>query len=380
MHDAAIARLPAASAEAFRLVGSDAARDHRTVVVSWPAVPVEIIHAAGLRTVLAHGSATPTPLADAHLEPGVFPARLRQLIEAALAGRLANIVALVIPRTSDPDYKAYLYLREFMRQGIGGPYPELRLVDLLQSGGTAVAAHDRDQLHALYAGLAASGGREVSAAQLALGLRRANLARAAGRRLLALRARAPRLSGVDAMRLIGAFWNMPADRFATLANAALGHFGPRAPLRGARVLLAGAPVDTPALHAAIEARGALVTDEITPFGTDAVREDVLPAPDPLLALAMRYRATPGNARTPVQVAMRRFEAALGDVDAVVLSLPPDDATFGWDYPRMCESMARAGLPHAVVSADPAAPLDDAALQPVQAMLAALGDARHTLHG
>ena len=33
--------------------------------------------------------------------------------------------------------------------------------------------------------------------------------------------------------------------------------------------------------------------------------------------------------------MRRLtQSMLDDVDAVVVSLPPDDAVFGWDYPAL----------------------------------------------
>src|SRR4029078_3902549 len=92
--------------------------DVRAVVISWPSFPIEIIRAAGLRPVIARGTVTPTPAADAHLEPDIFPSRLRRLMEAALTGHLSRAARIVIPRTSDPDYKCFLYLREFVRLGI----------------------------------------------------------------------------------------------------------------------------------------------------------------------------------------------------------------------------------------------------------------------
>ena len=51
--------------------------------------------------------------------------------------------------------------------------------------------------------------------------------------------------------------------------------------------------------------------------------------------------------------MSKLDAALGAVAAVVLSLPPDDASFGWDYPRVRERLARRSIPHAVLAGDPA---------------------------
>ena len=107
----AIDTLTAAFNDAFAHLGESADLDRHVVVTSWPSVPVEAIRASRLRLVVAKGSTVATPLADGHLEPGLFPARLRQLVDAALAGRLAHVARIVIPRTSDPDYKCFLYLR-----------------------------------------------------------------------------------------------------------------------------------------------------------------------------------------------------------------------------------------------------------------------------
>src|SRR5688572_26494540 len=90
-------------------------------IMSWPAVPIEIVRAAGLRPVVIRGGAAPTPLADRWLEPDAFPNRLRQLVDCALAGHLRDARCVLLPRTSDPDYKAFLYLRELSRRGVTPP-------------------------------------------------------------------------------------------------------------------------------------------------------------------------------------------------------------------------------------------------------------------
>jgi hypothetical protein len=50
------------------------------------------------------------------------------------------------------------------------------------------------------------------------------------------------------------------------------------------------------------------------------------------------------------------------VDAVVVSLPPDDAVFGWDYPALRDLLAARRIPHTCLSGDPYTPLppDDCA--------------------
>ncbi|HET7925314.1 MAG TPA: 2-hydroxyacyl-CoA dehydratase family protein, partial [Rhodanobacteraceae bacterium] len=104
MSASVITELRAAFEEPFAALGRDSARDQQTILMSWPSVPVELVHAAGFLPVFARGGSAATPAADRVLEPGLFPNRLRQLVEAALTGRLAHVVAIVLPRSSDPDY------------------------------------------------------------------------------------------------------------------------------------------------------------------------------------------------------------------------------------------------------------------------------------
>ena len=58
-------------------------------------------------------------------------------------------------------------------------------------------------------------------------------------------------------------------------------------------------------------------------------------------------------------------------DAVVVSLPPDDASFGFDYPRIRELLARRALAHTVVSGDPAAGTTAADRERIRTMLRAV---------
>ena len=58
--------------------------------------------------------------------------------------------------------------------------------------------------------------------------------------------------------------------------------------------------------------------------------------------------------------VRRWIAdALTRADAVVVSLPPDDAAFGWDYPWLRAQLQMQGVPHVCLTHDPGEPLTDA---------------------
>jgi hypothetical protein len=349
------------------------------IVASWPSVPVEIIRAAGFRAVFARGASGPTPRADQHLEPDVFPRRLRHLVEGALTGRLTDAARIVIPRTSDTDYKCFLYLREFVRRGVTSALPPVILFDLLQSLGAGVCVYDAARTLALLDELASVSGRTPSADDLHQEIARANEARAAARRLVAFRRAVPRVTGTELFPLLAAFWELEPERYVAAVNGAASAFAKRPALSGPRVLLTGVPVDGLGLHQAIESHGAIVVAEIGPWGDGAAGDDVRVDDDPVRAVADKYRADAVGARTPAASLRRWTERRLDDVDAVVVSLPPEDAVFGWDYPALRDMLQARGIPHVRLRSDQyqaLTPNEHAQLEGMVSAASTLQEARH----
>jgi len=351
---AAIARLTDAF-EDPSTAGGETDHDHPIAVLSWPTVPVEIVRAAGLRPVVMRGASTGTPLADARLEADVFPNRVRQLIEAVLAGRLSRTACVLLPRTSDADYKGFLYLRELIRRGVASAGTPILLFDLLQSDGPDVGAYNAARTRDLFTTLTSLVQRESSPDEVRDAIARANTARAAMRRLLALRQGTPRVAGAEVLPLLGAFWRLAPADYAALAGEAADVLGRRPPLHGPRVMLAGAPVDGPQLHAAIEAHGAVVVAEPGPWGSEAAGEDIVAGADPFAAIADRCRRQAIGPRTPLAAVRQRMQPLMEDVDAVVVVVPPDDTAFGWDYPRLRDWLEARQLPHTCLFGDPSVP-------------------------
>jgi hypothetical protein len=314
-----------------------------------------------------------------HLEPGIFPSRIRRLVDDALTGRLADAVRIVIPRTSDADYKCFLYLREFVRTRVVTALAPVVLFDLLQSRGGDVPAYDVARTRALLDDLSSAAGRVPSADDLRTEITRANAARAAARRLVALRRVVPRVAGTEAFPLLAAFWDMEPDRYAKTAGEAATRIAARSPLTGPRVLLAGAPVDGHTMHEVIESYGAVVVDEVGPWGSGAAGHDVRIDDDPIAALADKYRADAIGARTPVDSLRGWTESLLDGVDAVVVSLPPDDAVFGWDYPALRDVLQARAIPHSCLRNDPheqPTAADHAALGAMVSAASRLQELRH----
>jgi benzoyl-CoA reductase/2-hydroxyglutaryl-CoA dehydratase subunit BcrC/BadD/HgdB len=352
----AVARLTAAFEYPFGRHGDEAEEARPVVVTSWPTVPAEIIRAAGFRPIVMRGRSLRTPLADVVLEPHVFPNRLRQLIQAALGGELAEAACVALPRTSDPDYKAFLYLCELDRRQLIALRAPVLLFDLLQSDSPDIQPYNTARTRELFETLAALGKRHVSLGDVRHAIEQADLAREALGRLIALRRGVPRVSGSEVLPLIGAFWQLAPERYVVLANQAADTLARRAPLDGPRIAVMGAPVDGPALHAAIESHGAVVVAETGPWGVEAAGGGAVPADDPFTTIAERYRQCAIGPRTPRALMRHRVAELLDEVDAAVISLPPDEAVFGWEYPALRAWMEEHGIPHVCVSADPCGPL------------------------
>ena len=350
------------------------------VVASWPSVPVEIVRAAGFRAVIARGARGATLTADQHLEPGIFPSRLRHLVEDALTGQLAHAARIVVPRTSDTDYKCFLYLRELVRRGVTSGLAPVILFDLLQSGGESVRGYDAARTRQLFEDLVSAASRRPAIDDLHREIARANAARAAARRLVALRRGVPRVTGSEAFPLLASFWDMEPERYVEAVNDAASAIAARPALGGPRVLLAGAPVDGPELHRAIESHGAIVVAEVGPWGSGAAGDDVRVDDDPILALADKYRADAVGARTPAASLRRWTERMLDEVDAVVVSLPSDDAVFGWDYPALRTVLQARGVPYVCLRRDPyEAPTAQEHAQ-LDAMVSAASTVQEARHG
>lgn len=328
---------------------------------------------------MIRGASGPTPAADAHLEPGIFPSRLRRLVDDALTGRLTHAARIVIPRTSDADYKCFLYLRELVRREALTALAPVVLFDLLQSRGPDAPAYDVARIHALLDELSLASGRTPSDDDLRSEIARANAARAVARRLVELRRPVPRVVGAEVFPLLAAFWEMNPDPYAEMASDVAKRIASRPPLAGPRVLLTGAPVDRHTLHETIESHGAVVVDEVGPWGSGAAGEDVRIDDDPVAALADKYRADSIGARTPVDALRRLTHSRLDEVDAVVVSLPPDDAVFGWDYPALRDVLNARRMPHVCLRCDPyerPTPADHAALAAMVSAASRLQEARH----
>jgi benzoyl-CoA reductase/2-hydroxyglutaryl-CoA dehydratase subunit BcrC/BadD/HgdB len=313
-------------------------------------IPWELVSAAGLFPFVFRPTPRQEVMADEFMEKGVFAPRIRAIFDGLVSGEWSFLRAVLIPRTSEQEYKLFLYLREVARERGQLEMPPVYLYDLLHSRSTESYGYGLERTKQLASQLERIAGRPIRSKDLREAIVRSNAARTAVRGLLQLRRDRPRLKGVDALPLLGAYWLIDRSDYAIQAMAAVGILGRHEPARGVRLMIKGASLDHPMLHAAIESRGAIVVAEDDWWGTRSAGGDVGENEDLLKAIFEKYYLDSVSPRVfPPDEADRWFKAAATDgVDGVLFYLPRDDYIVGWDYPRHKKWLDYMGIPSAVI--------------------------------
>jgi benzoyl-CoA reductase/2-hydroxyglutaryl-CoA dehydratase subunit BcrC/BadD/HgdB len=316
-------------------------------------VPWEMISAAGMYPVVLRSEIGPTPVADEFMEPGVFQPRIRSIFDQIVSGRWP-LKAVIIPRTSEQEYKLFLYLREIARQYPGKALPPTYLYDLPHSRSEESREYGLKVTFALKEQLEAIRGTSIALDDLARLIIDSNAARSAVRSLIALRRETPRITGSLAVSLIGPFWAIPRKKYAELAQEAAAELRHLPPLSAPRILVKGVSTDDVTLHNILESFGAVVVSEDDWWGERGAGGDISTAGDPIAACFAKYYLDSPSPRTfPGAVADSWFEErSRAGIEGVVFYLPNDDYVFGWDYPRQKDFLDSLGIPSLVIREDP----------------------------
>ena len=312
-------------------------------------VPYELIRAAGAAPVLVNPSGATTPLVDELMEP-VFDHSIRVTFDRVLTGDWSYLKLLIAPRTSEQQYKLFLYLREAARQGCD-KIPPTHLYDLLHTRTPRSQRYGLERTKELAQRLAEATGQPITDESLTDAINESNAARTAIHQLLRLRRRAkPKLSGAEAMALIGAWNFMDRTAFAELAAQGINELKAAASLKGPRLLIKGAALNHTHLHQALESHGAIVVAEDDWHGARAAGRDIALGKDLLACVFRKYHRDADSPRVyPADAADKWFEREVShDIDGVVFYLPPEDDIRGWDYPRQKQFLDQRGIPNLLI--------------------------------
>jgi benzoyl-CoA reductase/2-hydroxyglutaryl-CoA dehydratase subunit BcrC/BadD/HgdB len=319
-------------------------------------VPVEVVLASGRVPIMVTADPLrPTPHADVYMED-IIPPEAKVLFESAVTGELEFLDLLVLSR---PYAHLYYYLKEVFRLGRGPHLPSLHMFDLMQSQREAVRAYNWSRFQALVERLERLSGQEITETRLQQAIEISNAVRGLQRRLLERRWEAA-LSGVDALRALGAGYFMaPEDYIAALGDY-LSNLQPDSTLQGRPRLLivTSEPLSHTRLHEAVEGAGGLVVAEDDWWGSRAPGGDVPLAGSAREAVFQKYwlaTASPGVYPAFAREAWFTQHALRPDLDGAVFYLPPSDHQLGWDYPRLKRWLSSHGKRSLLLRADATTP-------------------------
>ena len=276
----------------------------------------------------------------------VFSSRMKAIFDFLISPDAAPLSAVVIPRTSEQEHKLYLYLREVLRQG-GERAPEPILYNLLHARSPEAEAYGLGRTRDLKTTLERLTYCSIEPQALRAAIAEGNAARHVIRALLQLReGTAPRLSGTEALALIGAWYFMDRTAYARLARQALDQIQTRAPLLGPRLLIKGPPLDNLDFCSSVEAHGAIVVAEDDWWGSRAAGLDIDTAEEPIHAIFEKYYLDAPSPRIfPPEIGDDWFRQKASEVDGVIFYLPQEDDVIGWDYPRLRAFLDQRAIPH-----------------------------------
>ena len=351
----AVARLTWHYEHPFEKAKEEARKGRPVAGVTSNTVPWELLRAAGYFPLMLNPSRGPFPFADRFMEDGVFGIRMRGIFDGLVSRAWPFLKMVVIPRTSEQEHKLFLYLREVARQRFADSLPDLYLYNLLHARSCEAEAYGLERTRELKRYLEARIGHEIEPADFVCAAEESNQASRAIRRLLDLRQGAePRLTGTEALPLIGAVYFMERAEYARLADEAADELSLRPPVRGARILVKGSPLHHTGLHRAIEKHWAVVVAEDDWWGSRSIPKEIPRNGDAVRSIFETYYFDAPSPRVfPCRVAYEWFLATADTVDGVVFYLPPEDDVLGWDYPGLRKTLDQRGIPSLLVREDAA---------------------------
>jgi benzoyl-CoA reductase/2-hydroxyglutaryl-CoA dehydratase subunit BcrC/BadD/HgdB len=333
---------------------ASAARGIPVVGITSNTVPWELIRAAGaFPCVINSGNPNHMDIGN-FMEDGVFEGRIRSIFGAAISGDLQHLSLLLISRTSEQEYKLYLYLREVARQDPERRIPPVYLYDLLHRRSSESYSYGLERTLHLKERLEDMTGKPINSDALQEAIEESNSARKVIRKLLCLRQPEPRISGTEALALIGSSFFVSRDEYARLAELAVKVIEHRNPLSGKRVIITGASLNHRGLHQAVEMHGAVVVAEDDWWGSQSAGGDTDNGPKDLLKAIFEkyYLDTPSPRLFPFEIADAWFQqASMDGIDGVIFYLPPEDCVAGWDYPRRRRYLDERRISHLLVRED-----------------------------
>jgi benzoyl-CoA reductase/2-hydroxyglutaryl-CoA dehydratase subunit BcrC/BadD/HgdB len=314
----------------------------------YPTVPTEIMTAAGLLPVMVTGNPEiPTEEGDRYMEDFFCPF-VRSLHDLFVRGRYGDMDLVVLPHGNDSVSRCYYYLCTEKEYHPELKVPPLYYFDILHTKRYIANRYTRGRVAALKEKLETLSGKEITNEALLSAISVHNENRRLLKQVAALRrADPPRISGTDALQIIGCSFLMAKEEHNKLLREFLDQAGSLPPVKGVRIYVAGTIIDNTQLYELIESCGAVVVSEDVCTGDRFSDNPVDTTLEPLDALTERYHMQSHDGRMyPMNEHVDYLLRSAGEVkpDGVIFNYLKWDDAHGWHYPGQRDALKNAGIP------------------------------------
>lgn len=219
-------------------------------------VPEEFIIAAGFLPLRVNSKVgNDIALVAQKIGPGEQYAH--SMAARIVAGDYAFVDYLVIPHSRNTVHKSYTAIKKILKDNPDLQVPELYLLDKAHSLYQTSQLYNRDRMIEFKSALEKWAGKEISDADLKAAAELCNQTRMLLEELEACR-RDAKISGVDALAVIGASMFMDKKEYNVLLAGLLDNLKNAEVLPGKKIFFTGAPQDNTSLYELIESLGAVV--------------------------------------------------------------------------------------------------------------------------
>lgn len=312
-------------------------------------VPVELIIAAGFFPLWITGDRSgSTEIIDEYLEP-VYEGFVRSAANVLLTGHYDFVDYLVISRSRDSIAQLYSHLSQIKALNPSVKLPELYPFDLNNNRSYTSQFYNRDRVRDLANQLQEWSGGRISDASLTRAIATTNESRKLLSQVAALRAAAPpRLSGVEALQIIGSSMFMVREEHNRLLREFLAG-ADQLPLRsGARLFVEASPLDNVQFYELLESCGATVVADDHCWGNRYGEDLIETSGDPIESIAYRYQYKAPGPEIVFPPGLRADYCVRKTIEAkaeaVVFYVYEWDTLQAWDYPEQDSALKTRGIP------------------------------------
>jgi len=314
-------------------------------------VPEEFISAAGFMPFRLSGDPEGgTERPGNYSERGNVFSRegfVASMLHMVLNGRYDFLDYLIIPHARDSVHRLYTTLINRQAENPALKLPELYYLDNLHTNFYSAGIYNHQRWLELKSRLEEWSGKKISGDRLSEAIAISNENKRLLKEIAALRASdPPRISGVEALQIIGTSMFMPKETHNTLLKALLSDTEAFPEKNGVRLFVEGSPLDHPQLYEIIESCGATIVGEDNCWGNRYADVPIDTSLDPTEAVMYRYsnktpctRMYPLSARVDYCVKSAQESNAQG----VVFNVFQFDEMQAWETPDEINALKEKGI-------------------------------------